>query len=1048
MNQRTIFAGGLAICASALFVGLAPSCQNTDEGRVLAQQITSRAQLVGGPGALGEVGDYLLSNEQIRVVIQGEGFSRGFGLYGGSLIDADLQRPASATNSVGGQGRDNFSELFPALFLRAMKPTSIETKQNDDGSASIIVRGTPADFVFLAQRINDVLLDSGGLRLKNEYRLKPGARYVEITTTVTNGSGSAVPFPAAGIDSFVGDAEFVFPVGDVILFGKGNDVFAEGAGFDVRFTLEESYKTPVTLPQLPGLVTPFLATKGDGVSYGFMSGVTDPELSMVSRAGFENARPDDLLIPFLASAFTGAFYGAAPKVLEDKTAFSFKKFLVVGDGDVASIRDVYQEVKAIPELGTVAGTVKERLTQAPEVDASVVVFNGEGKAFNQHTPDSQGQFVGDYPAGEYTYKIVAPGRFVTSPVPFTVKAGERTFLEVELDSPGIVSAQVVSREDGRKLPAKCSIVGIYSGNARGLVGHEFLYDLTVGESERITDFVTDDIDPQTRRYVEHIMLVNGQENDRVRPGKYRVHCSRGMEYSTYEQDIEVKAGQIAHVDATIGRVIDTTGWVAGDYHLHAANSVDSSFGTADRVLAAATEGVELACATDHNFVTDYGPDIAAQSLQTYVQGMVGLEMSTLEIGHFNGFPLAYNPGPITKGSFEWSGRPPQEIFDSLRALGAHGGENTIVQVNHPRDTILGYFNDYFLDADTAELGEADSLLLSPEGPEFGAEKFSWDFDAIEVYNGKRFELLYHYRVPEVLPPPPIPDDIPPAGTVLRDESGKVAFPGGLEDWFNLLNKGRVYTAMANSDTHGLDDEPGVPRTYLPVSDDRPGAIDELEIVRAIQNQQAFLTNGPFALLKATGDGGCSRTKTGEALANTECGVGEMVSASDGKVAIRVDVQTADWVKIDHVNFIQNGVQVASVSGDNETLSTVTQNLEFSEDGWVVVEIVGDSNMFPMVLPREIPSVQVSDALGSIGAAFGFDFNAFGNLAPTEVTSVYPYAFSNPVFVDVDGDKKFSGPGLQSQALTAATAPRVKAKRVSAAVLPSLTKIFMSFGHDH
>src|SRR6185436_1543554 len=63
---------------------------------VAARQIASRADLIGGPGALGDVGDYLLANEQIRVVIQGPGYSRGFGLYGGSLIDADLQRPRSA----------------------------------------------------------------------------------------------------------------------------------------------------------------------------------------------------------------------------------------------------------------------------------------------------------------------------------------------------------------------------------------------------------------------------------------------------------------------------------------------------------------------------------------------------------------------------------------------------------------------------------------------------------------------------------------------------------------------------------------------------------------------------------------------------------------------------------------------------------------------------------------------------------------------------------------------------------------------------------------
>src|SRR5689334_20076263 len=111
--------------------------------KVTAKQITSRTDLIGGPGALGEVGDYLLANEQVRIIVQGPGYSRGFGLYGGSLIDADLVRPGSFGDSSGGQGYDNFSELFPAIFLKAMRPNEngITVKDYDDGSSSVIVRG-------------------------------------------------------------------------------------------------------------------------------------------------------------------------------------------------------------------------------------------------------------------------------------------------------------------------------------------------------------------------------------------------------------------------------------------------------------------------------------------------------------------------------------------------------------------------------------------------------------------------------------------------------------------------------------------------------------------------------------------------------------------------------------------------------------------------------------------------------------------------------------------------------------------------------------------
>src|SRR5207244_9084321 len=125
----------------------------------------------------------------------------------------------------------------------------------------------------------------------------------------------------------------------------GNDVFSEIAGFDLRYTLEALYKQAPALPKLPGLVTPFLATRGKHISYGFMSGIKDPDLSFVRRTGYGDDIPvDSLVVPFIASSFTGAFYGAAPAVLDARKSFAFKKYFIVGNGDIASIRDVVQEI--------------------------------------------------------------------------------------------------------------------------------------------------------------------------------------------------------------------------------------------------------------------------------------------------------------------------------------------------------------------------------------------------------------------------------------------------------------------------------------------------------------------------------------------------------------------------------------------------------------------------------------------------------------------------------------------------------------------------------
>ena len=74
-------------------------------------------------------------------------------------------------------------------------------------------------------------------------------------------------------------------------------------------------------------------------------------------------------------------------------------------------------------------------------------------------------------------------------------------------------------------------------------------------------------------------------------------------------------------------------------------------------------------------------------------------MSSLEAGHWNGYPLAYDVGPVRQYNFDWFRRRPQQLFDDLRAGGRYGPDDTVVQVNHPRDAVQGYFTAYGLIGD-------------------------------------------------------------------------------------------------------------------------------------------------------------------------------------------------------------------------------------------------------------------------------------------------------------------------------------------------------------
>ena len=115
------------------------SCETDSSKKARAYRIAARHQLIGGPRALGEIGDFMLENDQIRVVVQDKGFSRGFGVFGGGIIDADLVRTGSYSgDSSEAVGYDNFGEMFPAFFLEAMEPISLEIEVEESEEAAVI----------------------------------------------------------------------------------------------------------------------------------------------------------------------------------------------------------------------------------------------------------------------------------------------------------------------------------------------------------------------------------------------------------------------------------------------------------------------------------------------------------------------------------------------------------------------------------------------------------------------------------------------------------------------------------------------------------------------------------------------------------------------------------------------------------------------------------------------------------------------------------------------------------------------------------------------
>jgi hypothetical protein len=390
----------------------------------------------------------------------------------------------------------------------------------------------------------------------------------------------------------------------------------------------------------------------------------------------------------------------------------------------------------------------------------------------------------------------------------------------------------------------------------------------------------------------------------VPPGRYALVVTSGIEHTISELSVDVGAERGATPRAALERVAPTPGWIACDFHLHAEPSGDSEVPLADRVTSLLAEGIEFAAATDHNHVTDYAPAIASLAASSALVAVPGVEITTRDWGHFNAFPLP--PGAAPPPHAELT---PVAIFEHVRSV----APGAVVQINHPRMSHrIGYF----------DLGKLDVVSGIAE-----REGFAWSFDTIEVFNG--FELSQ----PELV-------------------------EKNLVDWFALLDLGRIYTAVGNSDSHSLLWQwTGYPRTYVRAGD----AFSPATVADALRAGRAFVTTGPLIDLRVEGGG-----------------PGERVSARQGRARVEVTVRAAPWVDVRSVEIRVDGEARASfeAASDSDRVQRIvaSHELVLEKDAWVIAIARGATD-----LSRVLPGSRAK-----------------------------PFAFTNPVFVDVDGDGAFTG----------------------------------------
>ncbi len=186
----------------------------------------------------------------------------------------------------------------------------------------------------------------------------------------------------------------------------------------------------------------------------------------------------------------------------------------------------------------------------------------------------------------------------------------------------------------------------------------------------------------------------------------------------------------------------------------------------------------------------------------------------------------------------------------------------------------------------------------------------------------------------------------------------------LQDWHNLLNHGARITGVGNSDSHTVSANlAGWPRNYFPASSDLPAEISVQEVCDTVKRGQVVTTFGPFVTFSVDG-----------------ASMGDLVTAKRAAVRLKTHVQAADWIDVDRVLVIVDGdiVETIPVADTREIVRLVDERkIPVRTDGWISLRVEGDDSLDPIV--------------------------------PGPKRPILPIAVTNPVFIDADGDGKYTPP---------------------------------------
>lgn len=631
-----------------------------------------------------------------------------------------------------------------------------------------------------------------------------------------------------------------------------------------------------------------------------------------------------------------------PIALDPGKSYTWKRRLFPAATNVALQTQAYRHLAVRLHTATVEVVDGDR----PVEDARVRVIRipaggakGEQTSLGVGMTDQDGKFVFDLPSGDYLVRVSAQGH-ETEKATLVLPTLNKT--KLTLSAAAYAEAKITNGE-GQPIPAKVQIIGQ-------------------------SDTKSPNFGPESAVHgVKNLQYTaDGTFRCKLRPGTYKWIVSYGPEHDAAYGEFTVEASETATIEASLERVVDTTGWLSSELHSHSSPSGDNTASQRGRVLNLLAEHLEFCPCTEHQRVDVYDEHLAHFGAAERMLTCPGMELtgSPLPLNHQNAFPLIHKPCEQDGGGPQTDPNPVTQIERLARW---DDNAEKVVQTNHP---------------DLAQMiGDRDQ-----DGtPDGGFEKMFGFMDVLEVH-----------------PPELIFDSIDPA-----DEGETGVGNGGWEgrgnsivNWLQMLNLGYRVTGVVNTDAHYNFHGSGWMRNWVRCSQDDPATASVSELVHEFEHGHVVMSNGPFMSVKAIG-------------ADATAIPGDDFAARNGKAKFRVVVRVPNWIEINRVQFFLNGRP-----------STEHNYTARSHEDWFAAGPEVFNREVEIAIDEDTNVVVACCGEGrSLRSMWG------GDELRQDWGRNLPVAVANPVFVDTNGDADGDGitfePNLDALGLPLPTAEDLK-----------------------